>query len=122
VPGKGVDQSVAQVVLEALVPAEVDLSLQVVDEVAEQMALVEKQWERHLERARYEAGLAQRQYRQVEPENRLVARTLEQEWEERLASLAHAEQEYAVARREVPPQRGGSTHGTRSAVHQAAGA
>jgi len=102
VPGNGVDQSVAQTVLEALMPAEIDLSLQVVDEVVEQMALVEKQWERRLERARYEAGLARRRYRRVEPENRLVVRTLEQEWEDRLASLAQVEQEYAVARREVP--------------------
>jgi hypothetical protein len=102
VPGNGVDQSVVQTVLEALVPAEIDLSLQVVDEVAGQMALVEKQWERRLERARYEADLARRRYQQVEPENRLVVRTLEQEWEDRLASLAQVEQEYAVARREVP--------------------
>ncbi len=51
-----------------------------------------------LERARYEAQRAERQYRAVEPENRLVARGLETEWEKRLRDLALAETE--LARRE----------------------
>jgi DNA invertase Pin-like site-specific DNA recombinase len=102
VPGNGVDQSVAQAVLEALTPAEVALSLSVLDNVAQQAESLRRQWERRLERARYETDLAQRRYRQVEPENRLVARVLEGEWEERLKALAQTEQERETAQRESP--------------------
>ena len=102
VPGVGVDQSVAQAVLAALSPAEIELSLQVLDEVAQQAEAVRRQWERRLERARYEADLARRRYQHVEPEYRLVARTLEREWEEALAALAQVEQAYAAAQREKP--------------------
>ncbi len=63
---------------------------------------LQRQWERRLERARYEADLARRRYRQVEPENRLVARTLECEWEGRLQALAQAEQAYARAQQAGP--------------------
>lgn len=102
VPGKGVDRSVVQAVLEALTPAEIELSLQMLEEVARQTEALQQQWELRLERARYEANLARRRYRHAEPENRLVARTLEREWEECLQALAQAKQEYAVAQREVP--------------------
>lgn len=53
-----------------------------------------------LERARYEANRAERQYDAVDPENRLVARTLEQRWNEKLRSLAELEQAYGAAQRE----------------------
>lgn len=102
VPGKGVDRSVVRAVLEALTPAEIELSLRVLEEINQQMEALRQQWERRLERARYETDLAQRRYRQVEPENRLVARTLEREWEERLQALAQAEQEYTAAHKEAP--------------------
>lgn len=102
VPGNGVGQSVAQAVLEALTPAEVALSLRVLDDIAQQAESLRQQWERRLERARYEADLAQRRYRQVEPENRLVARVLEEEWEKRLKALAQTEQKYEAAQRDSP--------------------
>ena len=53
-----------------------------------------KQWELRLERARYEAKRAERQYQAVEPENRLVARSLEKQWEERLRAVESVEKEY----------------------------
>ena len=102
VSAKGVDQSVVQAALEALTPAAVEVSLQVLEEVAQQQAGLRQQWERRLERARYEVALAERRYRLVDPENRLVARTLERDWEERLQALAQAEQEYQRAQREAP--------------------
>jgi hypothetical protein len=77
VPGSEVDQSVAQAVLAALNPAEIDLSLKILDEVASQQETLHRQWQRRLERTQYEADLARRRYQQVEPENRLVVRTLE---------------------------------------------
>ncbi len=53
-----------------------------------------KQWELRLERARYQAKRAERQYQAVEPENRLVARSLEKQWEEQLRAVESAEKEY----------------------------
>ena len=100
VPGNDVDQSVAQVILEALTAAEIELSLQVLDEIAQQRETLQRQWQRRLERAQYEVDLARRRYQQVEPENRLVTRTLEREWEERLATLAQVEQAYAIAQQQ----------------------
>jgi DNA invertase Pin-like site-specific DNA recombinase len=102
VRGENIDQSVVQRVLEALTPAEIDLSLRVLDEIDQQTASLRRQWELRLERERYETDLAQRRYLLVEPENRLVTRSLELEWEKRLQALAQAEQEYADAQKATP--------------------
>ena len=55
-----------------------------------------------MERARYEAERAERQYRAVEPENRLVARGLETEWEKCLRDLAAAEAELERREKQRP--------------------
>ena len=81
VPGREVDQAVAAAILVALTPVQVELSLAVLTEIERQQLLLRQQWELRLEAARYAARLAQRRYEQVAPENRLVARTLEKEWE-----------------------------------------
>jgi DNA invertase Pin-like site-specific DNA recombinase len=81
VPGREVDQAVAAAMLAALTPAQVELSLAVLKEIEHQQALLRQQWELRLEAARYAVHLAQRRYEHVDPENRLVARTLEKEWE-----------------------------------------
>ena len=60
------------------------------------------QWHLQVERARYEAERAERRYRQVEPEHRLVARGLERDWERALGALAEAEAELAVRERRRP--------------------
>lgn len=57
---------------------------------------VEQQWQRQIERAQYEAALAGRRYRAVDPENRLVARSLEREWNEKLAAVDQLEREHAL--------------------------
>ena len=62
-----------------------------------------------VERARYDADRAERAFSQVEPENRLVARTLEARWEARLAALAGAEQALESARATLPPLPGTGT-------------
>jgi DNA invertase Pin-like site-specific DNA recombinase len=84
VPGREVDQAVAAAVLAALNPAQVELSLAVLEEFERQQAVLRQQRELRLEAARYAVHLTQRRYEQVDPENRLVARTLEREWEARL--------------------------------------
>ena len=102
VPGNEVDQQVVQRVLDALAPAEIDLSLRILDEIARQQETLHRQWQHRLERAQYEADLARRRYQNVDPENRLVARSLEQAWEECLLTLTQMEQEYAIAQAQNP--------------------
>lgn len=93
-----IDEQVAALVLEAVAPSEIDLSLAVLKEVERQGTEVDQQWKLRLERARYEAGRAERHYKAVEPENRLVARTLETQWNQKLEELARVEREYEDAR------------------------
>jgi hypothetical protein len=68
----------------AMQPAALEVSLRVTEDFRKQQQDTEKLWSQRLERAAYEAERAARQYHAVDPENRLVARTLEQAWEEKL--------------------------------------
>ena len=63
---------------------------------------MERQWSLKRERVRYDAERARRQYDAVEPENRLVARTLEREWEQALAAQAQLRGEYERFQRDQP--------------------
>ncbi|WP_222110074.1 recombinase family protein [Streptomyces cupreus] len=81
-----VDAFVERQVLAALQPAAVEVSLQAADEVISERAELEKLWQQRLERAEYEADRARRCYHLAEPENRLVVRQLEKEWETALAA------------------------------------
>ena len=79
------DALMAQLVLEAVKPAALEVSLAVATDLEAERAALERHWQQRLERVRYEVERARRQYNAVEPENRLVARTLERAWEEALA-------------------------------------
>lgn len=79
-----VDELVTQQVLRALEPAALELSCRALEDVQRDRARLDKHWKQRLERARYDAEDAERRYRAVDPENRLVARSLEQRWEETL--------------------------------------
>jgi hypothetical protein len=61
---------------------------------------LERQWQLRLERVRFEAHRAYRQYDTVEPANRLVARALEAQWEEKLRAVERAERDYATWKKE----------------------
>ena len=89
--------------LDALTPEQVALALSAADEVADRHQRVSRAAELAVERARYEADRAERAFHAVEPENRLVARSLEARWEARLAALAEAEQALEAARDALPP-------------------
>jgi DNA invertase Pin-like site-specific DNA recombinase len=92
------DAQIAQRFLEALRPDQVTLALAALAHLEQEEQAQRKQWELRLERARYEAKRAERQYQAVEPENRLVARSLEQQWEEKLRAIEAVEKEYQVWR------------------------
>ena len=89
-----VDQAVGEAFLAVIRPAAVEALLALSDELDRERAQVERQWQLRLERARYDAERARRQYDQCEPENRLVARELETRWNARLRALAELEDEY----------------------------
>lgn len=101
-PGAAIDRHVTERVLAALSPAQIIVSLAVLDELERQQAEVLAQWQRRLEAARYLAGLAQRRHEQVDPQNRLVARTLEQGWETTLREVERLENDLSTFRRTRP--------------------
>src|SRR5467141_980618 len=93
-----VDELVEGVLLEALAPDRIAIALAAVGELEEESRQLERQWTLRRERARYEAERARRQYDAVEPENRLVARSLERAWEEKLRVVEVIDQEQARSR------------------------
>ena len=94
--------------LEAWTPNEIALALAAADEVADRHQRVGRVAEFAVDRARYEADRAERAFHAVEPENRLVASTLEIRWETKLAALAAADQALEAARHTLPPLPGRS--------------
>jgi DNA invertase Pin-like site-specific DNA recombinase len=98
-----VDDAVADVLLAALTPDQVALALSAADEVADRHQRVSRAAELAVERARYDADRAERALCAVEPENRLVARSLEARWEARLTALAEAGQALEAAAAALPP-------------------
>ena len=97
-----VDDFVERVLLDALAPDQIAIAVAAMGQLEEENRQLERQWTLRRERARYEAERARRQYDAVEPENRLVARSLERAWEEKLRAIETVEQEYARWRAEEP--------------------
>jgi DNA invertase Pin-like site-specific DNA recombinase len=94
VAGPCLDDFVTAQVLSALEPAALELALAAAEQVEQERATLTHLWEQRRERAVYEVERAARQYQVVEPENRLVARTLERAWEEKLQAQQTLEEEY----------------------------
>jgi hypothetical protein len=94
--GDGIDAAVAQLLLAAMAPAQLTIALEAVEHLETQARAIDHQWQLRLERARYEAELARRRYQEVEPEYRLVARSLERDWNEKLSVLAQLERDYTA--------------------------
>ena len=92
--GQRLDALVSAQVLSVLEPAALELHLAAAADVAQERRRLHQHWQQQLERARYEAERAARQYQAVEPENRLVARALERRWEEALAEQTRLTEEY----------------------------
>jgi DNA invertase Pin-like site-specific DNA recombinase len=78
------DASIAEEVLKALQPAEIELALAALQELESRDRTISRQWQMRLERAEYEAALAERRYQEVDPSQRLVAGTLERRWNDAL--------------------------------------
>ena len=83
--GKTLDTVIKEQVFKALEPAALEISLQVANDIEQEQKRLTEHWQQKLEEAKFNTERAYRQYNAVEPENRLVARTLEGKWEETLA-------------------------------------
>ena len=92
--GLCLDTFISQQVLAALEPAALELSLIATERVEQERTELDRLWQQRRERAAYEVERAARQYQVVEPEHRLVARTLERAWEEKLVAQQQLEEEY----------------------------
>jgi hypothetical protein len=94
IAGPALDAYIAGQVLDAVAPAALEASMAAAAQAENERAALGKLWQQRLERARYAADRARRQYQLAEPENRLVTRQLEAEWEDTLAGAARLEADY----------------------------
>lgn len=98
VPGVGIDQAIGELLVEAINPVAVEVTLAVQRELQSRIAEADRLRHKQVERAQYEADLAQRRYLRVDPDNRLVADSLEADWDHKLRALTEAHEEYARRR------------------------
>jgi DNA invertase Pin-like site-specific DNA recombinase len=94
IAGSCVDRYVTGLLLAAMAPAALEVSLAAAGQAEAQRAQVDRIWRQRLERAEFAAGRARRQYQLAEPENRLVVRQLEKDWEAALAERQRLGEEY----------------------------
>jgi len=98
IPGAEVDRVLSDMLLELMNPITLEVALSVQQELQARLDESDRLRKQHVERARYEAELAQRRYMHVDPENRLVADTLEADWNQKLRTLAEAQEQYEQRR------------------------
>jgi len=94
ISGLGIDEAVGGLLLEILTPWTLEVALAVQEELQQRLAEADQLRRQHLQRARYDADLARERFMQVDPKNRLVADTLEANWNERLRALTEAQEQY----------------------------
>ena len=102
VPATTIDEPVVKAFFEALSSVELDAYSEAIATQEQAAQKLEQAHQQQLERLRYQAALAERQFNHVDPENRLVAVELERRWEQALRELRQAEQEQ-VQRQSAPP-------------------
>ena len=94
-----VDEAISKRVLDVLQPAEFELAAEALHELETRDEAMGRQWRMRIDRAEYEAQLAQKRYEEVDPSNRLVAATLERRWNEALLKVEQIRCEYAEFQR-----------------------
>jgi len=96
------DRLIESLVLQAVEPASLELSFRAAERAEQDRERLHSHWKQRLERAAFEADRARRQYDAVDPANRLVARELERQWEQKLAERQRLDEEYARFQSEQP--------------------
>lgn len=99
IPGAGIDEAISKLLLESVTPLTLEVALQVQKEIENRFNEADNLRKQQVVRAEYEANLARRRFMQVDPDNRLVADTLEAEWNEKLRHLQDANDYYENHRR-----------------------
>jgi DNA invertase Pin-like site-specific DNA recombinase len=89
------DDAISEAMLNILQPAELELALTALKELEQRDQPIMRQWHMRIERAEYEAALAERRYQECDPANRLVAGTLERRWNDALLRLESIRMEAA---------------------------
>ena len=101
--GSSMESFVIDRLLQAISPASLELSLAASADIERQRRELDRHWQQRLTRSRYEVEQARRQYAAVDPDHRLVARELERRWDEALRSDEQLQADYALMRKESPP-------------------
>ena len=99
IPGAGIDEAISKLLIESVTPLTLEVALEVQQELETRFHEADKLRRQQVERVEYEANLARRRFMQVDPDNRLVADTLEAEWNEKLRHLQEAKDYYEKHRR-----------------------
>ncbi|MFD7057214.1 recombinase family protein [Streptomyces mirabilis] len=102
--GRCLDTFVTSEILDVLTPTAVEISIQAAQQALADRAAVEAVWAKRLERARTETDRAQRAHRLAEPENRLVVRQLERDWEHALTAQRNLEEGWHRFQQQAPDQ------------------
>ena len=97
--GSHIDEAIGELLLETVAPAALDVALAVQEEIADRIRQADKLRTTQLEQARYDAELARRRYLKIDPDNRLVADSLEADWNDRLRRLDTLQQEHEQQRK-----------------------
>jgi hypothetical protein len=92
--GKDIDRVIGELLVETVTPLALEMALTVHDELLSRADKADGLRHQQVDRARYEAELAQRRYLAVDPDNRLVAQSLEAEWDHKLRALRDAQDDY----------------------------
>jgi DNA invertase Pin-like site-specific DNA recombinase len=99
VPARPLDDALAERIVTAVTPATITLALEALSNLEERDRAIAAQWHRRIERARYEVDLAEQRYEAVDPNNRLIAATLEKRWNDGMQRLLDIEAELAAFER-----------------------
>ena len=94
ITGESIDEAIGELLVEAVTPMALEVALTVQQELTARAEEADRLRRKQVERARYEADLAQHRYLQVDPDNRMVADVLEADWNQKLRDLNEAQEEY----------------------------
>ena len=100
-PAKPLDDAISERLLTAVTPLTIKLALAALTNLEERDRVISAQWHRRIERARYEADLAERRYEEADPSNRLVASTLEKRWNDAMQRVLELKDELAHFERQT---------------------
>jgi hypothetical protein len=86
-PAKPLDDAIAARLLSAVTPLTIKIAFEALTKLEARDKAISAQWHRRIERARYDADLAERRYGEGDPSNRLVASTLEKRWNDAMQRM-----------------------------------